>query len=694
MRKRNLCRFCILILLLVGFVGSVFAQTDQLIYSNSLNNGWQNWSWATVDLSNSSPVHSAPCSISVTAAGYQALYLAHDPFDTSGYTNLTFWIRGDPVGGQKLQVQAVLNGVAQTIVALPTLSATNAWQQITLSLASLGAANKTNMTGFWIQDYSGTNAPTYYVDDIALTTLPPPAVVHVSVNATQTVRVVDARMFAVNTAIWDNVLDTPNTIGLLKDMNNQALRFPGGSASDDYHWASNTSGTNTWTWASSFDNFADVATNTHAQVFITANYGSGTPAEAASWVQYANVTRHYGFKYWEIGNENYGSWETDTNAQPNDPYTYATRFQAYLTQMKAVDPTIKIGAVVITGEDNFANYTNHPAFNSRTGQTHNGWTPVLLTTLKGLGVRPDFVIYHRYAQAPGSESDAGLLQSSVTWSNDAADLRQQLTDYLGAGAANVELVCTENNSVYTNPGKQTTSLVNGLFLADSLGHALQTEFNALVWWDVRDGQANNNNNDPALYGWRQYGDYGITDYANPAAPADRYPACYAAKLLQYFARGGDQVVAATSDYSLLSVYAARRVNGLLTLLVINKSATNALNANLAINGYAPLSNAVVYSYGIPQDEAAQTGTGSADIAQTNFTGAAANFTYSFPAYSATVICLTNTPPPVVLSLARDIAGNFTIAWSAQSNSTYIVQDCDTLTRTMADGRFANECRSK
>ena len=140
MRKRNLRRFCVLILLLVGFVGSVFAQTDQLIYSNSLNNGWQNWSWATVDLSNSSPVHSAPCSISVTAGAYQALYLAQDPFDTSGYTNLTFWICGDPVGGQKLHVQAVLNGVAQSIVALPTLSPTNAWQQVTLSLASLGAA--------------------------------------------------------------------------------------------------------------------------------------------------------------------------------------------------------------------------------------------------------------------------------------------------------------------------------------------------------------------------------------------------------------------------------------------------------------------------------------------------------------------------------------------------------------------------
>ena len=31
--------------------------------------------------------------------------------------------------------------------------------------------------------------------------------------------------------------------------------------------------------------------------------------------------------------------------------TYATRFKDYFNQMKAVDPTIKVGAVVTTGED-------------------------------------------------------------------------------------------------------------------------------------------------------------------------------------------------------------------------------------------------------------------------------------------------------------------------------------------------------
>ena len=78
-------------------------------------------------------------------------------------------------------------------------------------------------------------------------------------------------------------------------------------------------------------------------------------------------TAPLGFKYWEIGNECYGSWETDSNAVAHDPYTYALRATNYIALMKAVDPTIKIGVVSTPGEDSYANNTSHPAFNSREG---------------------------------------------------------------------------------------------------------------------------------------------------------------------------------------------------------------------------------------------------------------------------------------------------------------------------------------
>ena len=639
--------FC---LLLAGRAG--FGQQDQPIYDNALENSWTSWSWATVGFSSTVSPHSGSycISVSVGVTNYSALYLHHDAFDTRVYSNLTFWIRG-VTNGALVLVQATLSTVQQTAINLPAL--TTNWTQYALSLASLGVTNKTDMDGFWIKERVGA-AALFYVDDIKLTAIPAPAVVHISVMATQTIRIVDARYFGLNAAIWDSVFDTPDTISLLTALDNRVMRFPGGSAADEYHWASNKTGTNTWTWATSFDNFMHVATNTWAQAFITVNYGSGSAAEAAAWVRYANITNGAGFKYWEIGNENYGNWETDTNARPNDPFTYAKQFKNYAAQMKSVDPTIKVGAVAETGEDSYPTYTDHPATNSRTHLVHHGWTPVMLTTLKGLGVTPDFLIYHRYAQSAGEENDAGLLQSSGTWPGDAADLRGQWNDYFGEQATNVELVCTENNSVYTNPGKQSTSLVNGLFLADSVAQAMMTEFNAVLWWDLRNAQETTNNNSAALYGWRNYGDYGITDSSNPSSAVNHYPTFYAAKLLKYFARGGDRLVPATSDYSLLAAYAAERTNGFLTLLVINKSATSNLNANIAIAGYSFATNMPVFVYGIQQDNAASTNNNAgADIAITNATFQGTNVNCTFPPYSITVLALAGES--VVRITALDVA---------------------------------------
>jgi hypothetical protein len=308
----------------------------------------------------------------------------------------------------------------------------------------------------------------------------------------------------------------------------------------------------------------------------------------------------------------------------------------------------------------------------------------MLATLRSLGVTPDFLIYHRYPQAPGAETDQGLLLSSGTWASDAADLRQQANDYLGTTASKVELACTENNSVYSNPGKQTTSLVNGLFMADSVCAAMKTEFNAVVWWDLRNGQETGNNNSSSLYGWRPYGDYGVADGADPAGPADFYPSFYVGRLIQYFARGGDQLVPATSDYSLLSVCAAKRANGTLGLLVINKSASDALNANITVSGVAPGSSGNLYSYGIPQDDAARTGIGSADVASTSVGGLGSSFSFNFPAYSASVIAFgASGPPPPTATPTPTRTPTATATASATATAT------GTATRTSTPTPTAN-----
>jgi len=616
------------------------------LYDDAFAEGWQNWSWAAVNAGNTNPVSTGASSIAVRSGPFTALAFHHAALDTSDYKSLTFWINAGQ-GGQLLLLRALLSGVVQdpgvTLAPLAAADPTSPWQKVTVPLGALGVTGKADLTDIWFQEIGGVDqtANPYFIDDVRLDRAPPPAIVNVTVDGHHKLRTVDPRMFGLNAAIYDGSFNTPTTTDLLTEADNQALRFPGGSLSDTYHWQTNMSEGQTFQWATNVDAFANVATPTRATVFMTSNYGSGTPEEAAAEVLYTNKTKHYGFKYWEIGNENYGTWEMDNNARAHDPVIYATRFKAYFQQMKAVDHSIKIGAVIVADEDSFANYADEVVTNPRTGVSHSGWAAVMLATLKQLKVTPDFVIFHRYEQGPGGESDAFLLNAARTWANDAASIRQVLNDYLGREASRVEITCTENNSVFSNPGKQTTNLVNGLFMADSLGNLMKTEFNSLFWWDLRNGRDTANNNATSLYGWRKFGDYGIVNAATPAAPADRYPTFYVYKLLKSFARGGESVITAASDYNGLGVYAVRDPRSqTLNLLLINKHPTAALNVNIAVRGFKVGRPADVFSYGIPQDDAARTATGSADVARSTATIHGSTFTWSPAPYSATVIRLT------------------------------------------------------
>ncbi|HUD47539.1 MAG TPA: hypothetical protein VMR33_11950 [Candidatus Baltobacteraceae bacterium] len=639
------------------------------LYTDHLVNGFQNWSWAA---NNFSDTYGGSNCISASAADWEALWLEHSGFNTVYYTNLSFRINGGAGGGQVVQVIGTLGGNSATAYVLPAL-APNAWVEYTMTLSSLGVAETTNCTGFWIQLTASGTTNTFYITDVNVTAGPAPSIVHIGVNATNAIRTVDARWFGVNTADWDGDLDTAETVSELQEAGFQFLRFPGGSESDDYHWASNTTDSNTWMWATSFDGFAHVATNIGAKVVITANYGTGSPAEAAAWVKYSNVTNKYGFEYWEVGNEEYGSWETDSNSNPHDPFTYAQRAQSYIQQMKAADAGVKIGVVVITGEDTDSNgYSSHPATNSATGQVHYGWTPVLLSTLKSLGATPDFVIYHWYPEYTGQESDPLLLQGTSNWIGAAANIRGMITDYFGSGGTNIELLVTENNSNSGASGQQSVSLVNALYYADSVCQLMTTEFNSLVWWDLRNGVDTTGTIDPTLYGWRLYGDMGLLDGLG-ASLTNRYPPYFTAKLMQYFARPGDTVLNASSDWGLVSAYAVRRTNGSLTLMVINKDSTTSLTGKFALTNFVPSAAATLYSYGMPQDDAAKMGLASCDVAQTNFSGAADNFSFAFAPYSATVFALAPAAAAVTVLPGQTGGGEFVMQVSGQPEVPYVVQ---------------------
>ena len=628
-----------------------------------------------MNMANTSPLYLGSDTISVTdGANYAALWLEHVPFNTSTYSSLDFWINGGSIGGQKQQVVGVINGTGQNAYSLGTLQ-TNVWQHFTIPLSSLGVAGTTNCTGFFIQSSIITAQPVFYVANVQLLSAPAPALVHLGVDAGAVIRAVDARWFGVNTATWDGYLGNAQTLPLLKDAGRMALRWPGGSTSDAYHWTSDPSGNST---------FMNLVTNLHAQSnsIITVNYGTGTSNEAAAWVGSINITNHCGVKYWEIGNEIYGNWENDSNSLPHDPYTYAVRAAGYIQAMKAVDPTIKIGAVAVPGEDSYSNYVA-VVTNPVTKIAHGGWTPIMLTEFTKLGVFPDFLIYHFYPEytssgANSSDNDPYLLQVAgnpcptvyTDWASAAASLRQQLSNYTGSAGANIELCMTENNSDAGVQGRQSTSIVNALYQADSLGQLMKTEFNSFFWWDLRNGADSRGDFDPSLYGWRSSGDLGIINGANSP-----YPVFYSQKLMQSFVRPGDSVLNASSDYLDLSAYATRKADGALALLVINKTPTNILNAQISLTNFGPWAVATVRSYGLPQDDETQTnGPAIAQDIYTNATPAAASFTNAFPPYSLTL--LTFAPDAAILAAPVSVqpdGSEFAFQLQGWAGVPYVIQ---------------------
>ena len=109
------------------------------------------------------------------------------------------------------------------------------------------------------------------------------------------------------------------------------------------------------------------------------------------------------------------------------------------------------------------------------------------------------------------------------------------------------------------------------------------------------------------------------------------------------------MVAAATDYPLLAAYATRHADGALALLVINKDPGLTINTAIALAGFQPATLATVWSYGLPQDDAGQTGVGTTDLTETAWNGIAAGFNCQFPPYSLTVLVLPPAAPTLTIS---------------------------------------------
>src|SRR5208282_5256091 len=242
------------------------------------------------------------------------------------------------------------------------------------------------------------------------------------------------------------------------------------------------------------------------------------------------------------------------------------------------------------------------------------WTTNVLKDGLSDGFVPGFISDHNYVQAPGDESDSFLLDDTFS---------------------------------------DSSSMLNGLFVAESLGSLLDSGYSAGFVWDLRNSfdTSSDQNDSNLLYGWREGGDYGILGDPNSTdAPASgpyiAYPDYYALQLGSKIIQSGGQVVSAASNYSDLDVYAVAESSGHLDLLVINTNPAGSLTENFNLTGFQPGGPVEVWQYGETQDTAQSlTTNGASALANSNGTLSlsGADFSYAFPAYSMTVLDLTQAP---------------------------------------------------
>jgi len=415
----------------------------------------------------------------------------------------------------------------------------------------------------------------------------------ITVNPAAVGAPVTDQILGMNMANWFDQTQT-GLAGFLQKGGIKALRWPGGSISDEFHLAteSECNGGYVNTNATFPDFVSDVVKPGKFDLAITVNYGSnaacnagGDPSEAAAWVSYAKANG-IAVSHWTVGNEVYGSWEYDLHAQKNDAATYAAAVAApqtgFYAAMKAANKKAQVGVVV-----------------------EPGWTPAWDPIVLSQAVY-DFVEFHYYAQNPGQESDSYLVgQAAQDFATAIAAVKSDLST---AGHANTPIYVGELGSVSYNPGKQTSSITQALYAGQVLGEMMNAGVVRSTWWLGFGGCSDPTQGNWAdtLYGWQNFGGYmvwsdGTPEYgcsnATPTALGTMLPTSRAFELFSLVAKNGEHALGVTlgGQSSDVRAYAAT-LHGGTSLVLFNVNETASVPVTVSVTGVSSSPAVTVNTY--------------------------------------------------------------------------------------------------
>jgi hypothetical protein len=326
-------------------------------------------------------------------------------------------------------------------------------------------------------------------------------------------------------------------------------------------------------------------------------------------------------EYWEIGNEVFGNgyygqlFEEDLHAPyaESEPFdngarrghpelsgaVYGAGVVRYAEAMRAVDASVKIGAVLGTSFDSFG----------------PNWNASVLGECASV---VDFGIVHFY---PAQDPSALLLAPRAQIATAFAELRDELGDTAGDRADSIELAVTE---VGAGPGldwakqPRVARHAQGLFALDSYLTFFEAGATNVDWLELHNGSFLSERN------------------------ATRGPAYHGIAMAHRLAAPGDTLVSAVSASSAIVAHAAVRADGTLGILVANTQAPGdgslpPIDVPITLLGDTPVTSGVRYDY-------APAGTEpGALVGPTEVGDLSSPFTLTLAPYQATLIVLGGTP---------------------------------------------------
>jgi hypothetical protein len=440
---------------------------------------------------------------------------------------------------------------------------------------------QTNQNGAFFDSWSPKSIQIAAFDTAEQTTSSP--TVTVMVDADSALSKISKYVYGHNAAAWGGKLEqSAQIVGHVKSLAPQIVRWPGENLSNEYFWnASGKStcpkdlpptytysdllyGATTNSWTMPVSSYYEFLSKTNSTGIICVNYSYaryGTSADpvaaaakyAADWVRYDNGRT----RYWELGNENFGTWEAgytiDTQYNKDgQPATisgtlYGKHCRVFIEEMRKaareVGNDIKIGVVAM---DSYVTYNT----------VMRDWNKGMMKEVADLA---DFVIVHSYYTPYAENSGIATILNSA---GNTKNYKQYVTDGLKTFANHdpLPVALTEWN-IFAEGSGQGTSYINGIHATLVLGELIRNQYGEGNRWDFMNGW---NNGD--THGLFADGETGIPRYT------PRAPFFYMYYFQKFF---GDRLVhsSVTGNNDVLC-YASKFSSGQSGIALINKGTSD------------------------------------------------------------------------------------------------------------------------